>query len=93
MTHDPATEAAIAWMKQNEADNIKRAAEIFETYRRRSQDAQPEPTRLPAGPHNIDVQPDGPASALHGLAGTSTMCARPIAANPREGSRLLRFWV
>jgi hypothetical protein len=36
---DAATDAAIRWMKANEADNVKRAAEICEVYRRPSQDA------------------------------------------------------
>ena len=36
---DAATDAAIRWMKANEADNVKRAAEIREAYGRRSQDA------------------------------------------------------
>jgi predicted ATPase len=39
MTHDPATEAAIARMKQKETDSIKRAAEIFETCKRPSRAA------------------------------------------------------
>ena len=38
ITHDLQTEAAIAWMKRNEADDVKRAAESCEGYKRLSQD-------------------------------------------------------
>jgi hypothetical protein len=37
MTHEPATTQQ--WMQRNEADNIKRAAEIREAYKRQSRDA------------------------------------------------------
>lgn len=39
MTHELQTEAAIAWMKWNEADNVKRAAETRGGYKRLSQEA------------------------------------------------------
>jgi len=47
--NDPVTEAAIAWMRENEAGNIKRAAKILETYKRPSQAALELAANPPSG--------------------------------------------